>query len=107
MPADLNHSLWLRVGLMSMPGAGLMADRFSKDKKADETKDDKDKKSTRRKKEEDNDFGNKVETPLLSEYMSVQGNNPIVLRGVGLVTGLNGTGGDPLRLPCELSCRTR
>ncbi len=82
-------------GLMSMPGAGLMADRFSKDKKADETKDDKDKKSTRRKKEEDNDFGNKVETPLLSEYMSVQGNNPIVLRGVGLVTGLNGTGGDP------------
>jgi hypothetical protein len=27
--------------------------------------------------------------------MSVQGNTMIVLRGVGLVTGLNGTGGDP------------
>ncbi|MFN9720025.1 MAG: flagellar basal body P-ring protein FlgI [Planctomycetota bacterium] len=80
-------------GLMSMPGAGLMANRFSKDKKTEET--DSEKKESRRKKAEDNDFGNKVETPLLSEYMSVQGNNPIVLRGVGLVTGLNGTGGDP------------
>lgn len=27
--------------------------------------------------------------------MSVQGNTVITLRGVGLVTGLNGTGGDP------------
>lgn len=80
-------------GLMSMPGAGLMASRFSKDRKSEET--DAGKKDSRRRKAEDNDFGNKVDTPLLSEYMSVQGNNPIVLRGVGLVTGLNGTGGDP------------
>ncbi|MEY3458675.1 MAG: Basal body P-ring protein, partial [Planctomycetota bacterium] len=52
-------------------------------------------KSSRRKKEEDNDFGTRTETPLLSEYMSVQGNSLVVLRGVGLVTGLNGNGGDP------------
>jgi hypothetical protein len=45
--------------------------------------------------EEDNDFGTSIKTPLLSEYMSVQGNTVITLRGVGLVTGLNGTGGDP------------
>jgi hypothetical protein len=46
-------------------------------------------------KEEDNDFGTKVETPLLREYISVTGNNLVALRGVGLVTGLDGTGGDP------------
>ena len=45
--------------------------------------------------DEDNDFETRVETPLLSDYISVQGNNMVVLRGVGLVTGLNGTGGDP------------
>lgn len=51
----------------------------------------------RRDKEEDNDFDTetKIETPLLGEYMSVTGNNIIALRGVGLVTGLDGTGGDP------------
>ena len=46
-------------------------------------------------KEEDNDFGTKVETPLLREYISVTGNNLVALRGVGLVMGLDGTGGDP------------
>ena len=83
-------------GLMSMPGAAMLSERFSKDdeKKAEaEKQEKKDKKA--KKKEEDNDFGNRIDTPLLSEYMSVQGNTMIVLRGVGLVTGLNGTGGDP------------
>ncbi len=48
-------------------------------------------------KEEDNDFdtSTKIETPLLREYISVTGNNLVALRGVGLVTGLDGTGGDP------------
>ena len=46
-------------------------------------------------KEEDNDFGTRIETPLLRDYISVTGNNLIALRGVGLVTGLDGTGGDP------------
>lgn len=45
--------------------------------------------------EEDNDFETRIETPLLSDYISVQGNNLVVLRGVGLVTGLNRTGADP------------
>lgn len=82
-------------GLMSMPGAAMMANRFSKDSKEEKAEKSKKEKSSRREKEEDNDFGNRVDTPLLSEYMSVQGNTTIVLRGVGLVTGLNGTGGDP------------
>lgn len=84
-------------GLMSVPGAALLADRFSGDSAKDldkaEEKDSGGK--SKRGKEEDNDFGNTIDTPLLSEYMSVQGNTMIVLRGVGLVTGLNGTGGDP------------
>ena len=51
----------------------------------------------RREKEEDNEFdtSTKIETPLLREYISVTGNNMIALRGVGLVVGLSGTGGDP------------
>jgi hypothetical protein len=77
-------------GLLNLPKAGLFADRSGKPKNADEPI-----KSSRRKKEEDNDFGTRTETPLLAEYMSVQGNSLVVLRGVGLVTGLNGNGGDP------------
>jgi hypothetical protein len=81
--------------LMNMPGAAMMANRFAKDDD-DKAAEDKEKtKDSKREKEEDNDFVNRVETPLLSEYISVEGNTVIVLRGVGLVTGLNGTGGDP------------
>ncbi len=36
-----------------------------------------------------------VNPPFLGEYVSVSGLNPILLEGVGLVTGLDGTGGDP------------
>lgn len=87
------------AGLMSMPGAAMLADRFGGDKEPKETEDKdkgKDKKKSKsRLEDEDDDFGTSVKTPLLSEYMSVQGNTVITLRGVGLVTGLNGTGGDP------------
>ena len=74
-------------GLMSMPGSGLfgkLPDLRGKKTAARVVKDD-----------EDNDFGDHIETPLLSEYISVQGNNLVVLRGVGLVTGLDGTGDNP------------
>ena len=40
-------------------------------------------------------FKSKIETNLLGDYMSVHGSAPVVLQGVGLVTGLDGTGGDP------------
>ena len=90
------------AGLMSMPGAAMLADRFGSDKEreaTDEKDDEKDKdkkKSAKSKLEDDDDeFGTSIKTPMLSEYMSVQGNTIITLRGVGLVTGLNGTGGDP------------
>ncbi|MCA9063182.1 MAG: flagellar basal body P-ring protein FlgI [Planctomycetaceae bacterium] len=45
--------------------------------------------------DDDDKFDTEITTPLLSEYISVGGNNYIALRGVGLVTGLNGMGGDP------------
>ena len=85
------------AGLMSMPSAGMLADRFGSDKESKDA-DEKDKKKSSKSKledEEDDDFGTSIKTPLLSEYMSVQGNTVITLRGVGFVTGLNGTGGDP------------
>ncbi|MEY3173362.1 MAG: Basal body P-ring protein [Planctomycetota bacterium] len=80
------------TGLLSLPKAGLSADSVSKSKPAETRKKAK---SSRRNEEEDNDFGTRIETPLLSEYMSVQGNSLVVLRGVGLVMGLEGNGGDP------------
>src|SRR5687768_6435751 len=75
------------TGLMSLPGAAMMADRFSgiADKDEETSKADaekKDKTDSKREKEEDNDFGNRVDTPLLSEYMRVQGNTMIVMRSV-------------------------
>lgn len=36
-----------------------------------------------------------VDTPLIGEKTTISGLNPIVLQGVGLVTGLDGTGEDP------------
>lgn len=47
--------------------------------------------------EDENDFDTttRVETPLLRDYISVTGNSLVALRGVGLVVGLDGTGGDP------------
>ncbi|MEO1997352.1 MAG: flagellar basal body P-ring protein FlgI [Planctomycetaceae bacterium] len=41
------------------------------------------------------DFETRVETPLVGEFTTTAGLNLITLQGVGLVTGLNGTGGDP------------
>ena len=43
----------------------------------------------------DLDTPDKIEPPYLSEYVTVSGLNMIILEGVGLVTGLDGTGGDP------------
>jgi flagellar basal body P-ring protein FlgI len=37
----------------------------------------------------------KVKTPLIGEFVNVGNLNALVLEGVGLVTGLPGTGGDP------------
>ena len=44
---------------------------------------------------EKSEFKSRVHTKLLGEYMSVHGNAPVVLQAIGLVTGLDGTGGDP------------
>jgi flagellar basal body P-ring protein FlgI len=43
----------------------------------------------------DKEFETKVETPLVGDYASFAGLNFVVLQGVGLVVGLDGTGGDP------------
>lgn len=78
------------MGLFPTFGQSAIADRFSSLFDSDEAEN-----TYRRERSEDNDFGRRYETPLLGEYMSVQGDRVVVLKGVGLVTGLNGTGGDP------------
>ncbi|HIQ21394.1 MAG TPA: hypothetical protein EYH34_09205, partial [Planctomycetes bacterium] len=45
--------------------------------------------------DETDQFETKVETPLVGDYISFAGLNLVTLEGVGLVTGLDGTGGDP------------
>ena len=40
-------------------------------------------------------FATKVDTPLIGDYTSFAGLEPVALEGVGLVVGLNGTGGEP------------
>ncbi len=45
--------------------------------------------------EEKDEFVTKADTPFIGEYTTVAGLNMITLEGVGLVTGLDGTGGDP------------
>ncbi len=41
------------------------------------------------------DFDTSLQTPVLGDYISVQGNTVVPLRGVGLVVNLDGTGGSP------------
>lgn len=43
----------------------------------------------------EDDFETKVDTRFIGKYTTVSGLNMVVLEGVGLVVGLNGTGGDP------------
>lgn len=41
------------------------------------------------------DLNTKIETPFIGDYVTVAGLNHILLEGVGLVVGLDGTGEDP------------
>jgi hypothetical protein len=43
----------------------------------------------------DNEFQTRVRTPMIGDYTTFAGLNLISLEGVGLVTGLDNTGGDP------------
>ena len=44
---------------------------------------------------DDDEFETKVKTPFIGDYSAATGRHLIALHGVGLVTGLDGTGGDP------------
>lgn len=44
-------------------------------------------------------FETKVETPLIGERVAIRGMNLVLVQGVGLVVGLDGTGGDPSPSP--------
>jgi len=47
------------------------------------------------KKDDVDEFKTKARTELIGKYTTISGLNMITLEGVGLVVGLNGTGGDP------------
>lgn len=86
---------WLAaLMLVSIPTAGCQKLNFSKLTKPfsprSQSPDDKDK-------DKDDEFaeGTKLTTPLVGDYATFSGLQPVILEGVGLVVGLNGTGGDP------------
>lgn len=43
----------------------------------------------------DGELETRIEVPMVGDYATVSGLHRVVLEGVGLVVGLNGTGGDP------------
>jgi hypothetical protein len=45
--------------------------------------------------EEEDEFETSIDIPMVGEYVTFSGLNRVVLEGVGLVHGLNGTGGNP------------
>ena len=45
--------------------------------------------------ESGDDFETKLDVPMVGDYVTFSGLNRVVLEGVGLVHGLNGTGGNP------------
>lgn len=53
----------------------------------------------------DEEFDTKLETPMVGNYISVQGNTMVPLRGVGLVVNLDGTGGSPPPSPMQAKLR--
>ncbi|MBS0202927.1 MAG: flagellar basal body P-ring protein FlgI [Planctomycetes bacterium] len=76
---------FLLFGLsVALPSAWLSAAKS----KSVEDGDDKDKR-----------YATKVETPMIGDYTTFSGLQPVLVEGVGLVVGLNGTGGDPSPSP--------
>ncbi len=74
----------MNLGSLAMPSLSKMAFKTSDSDQVDEFD------------EFDMDEGpEEVDPPFLGQYVTVSGLNMILLEGVGLVTGLDGTGGDP------------
>lgn len=75
------------ASLLQMPTEGF-ASRITRFAKGESKKEDASKTTV-------DDFDTSLVTPILGDYISVQGNTLVPLRGVGLVVNLNGTGGNP------------
>ena len=67
----------------------------SPDKQDDEAEKLADLKAKDDDEEKDKEFETKVETPMVGDYAGFANLNLVTLEGVGLVVGLDGTGGDP------------
>ena len=92
--------VWLLCGLMLCgPVVGCQQLKLlrsqSPDKAEDEDVDDGKKGEKGKDKDPDKEFETKVEIPFVGDYTAFAGTNWVVLEGVGLVVGLDGTGGDP------------
>ncbi|MFM9965938.1 MAG: flagellar basal body P-ring protein FlgI [Planctomycetaceae bacterium] len=73
----------------------LLSSKMLRSQSPDKLDDEAEKLSDLKDDEKDKEFETKVETPFVGDYASFAGLNYVVLQGVGLVVGLDGTGGDP------------
>ncbi|HLQ44655.1 MAG TPA: flagellar basal body P-ring protein FlgI, partial [Planctomycetaceae bacterium] len=92
--------VWLLCGLLlGGPVAGCQKFKLLRSQ-SPETQDEEEaggekKNDPDKSKNDDKEFETKVETPMVGDYTAFAGLNMVVLEGVGLVVGLDRTGGDP------------
>jgi hypothetical protein len=82
-------AVMLAFGLTGCQKLGLKAPEWSFDKlllRSQNPEDDD---------EDDDEFETSIDIPMVGDYVTFSGLNRVVLEGVGLVHGLNGTGGNP------------
>lgn len=92
----LSVSLLLAGSIVGCQDFKLLPSKLLRSQSPDKQDEDSEKSgNTDKDDEQDNEFETKVETPMVGDYAGFANLNLVTLEGVGLVVGLDGTGGDP------------
>lgn len=91
----LSASLLLAGSIVGCQDFKLLPSKLLRSQSPDKQDEDSEKSDDTDKDEKDKEFETKVETPMVGDYAGFANLNLVTLEGVGLVVGLDGTGGDP------------
>lgn len=92
----LSVSLLLAGSIVGCQDFKLLPSKLLRSQSPDKQDEDSEKSGdTDKDDEQDKEFETKVETPMVGDYAGFANLNLVTLEGVGLVVGLDGTGGDP------------
>ena len=91
----LSVSLLLAGSIVGCQDFKLLPSKLLRSQSPDKQDEEAEKLSDLDKDEKDKEFETKVETPMIGDYAGFANLNLVTLEGVGLVVGLDGTGGDP------------